>query len=272
MIFAIGLRSKLLKSPLLRRHGPDCRKGGITAIFMSHTILALHYWAGSGHEFDVLRPLLPPHMQLLAPDLPGFGQQSIPVGFDFSVHAYANWVAAYLQQQQIGEYTLLGHSMGGKIALALAARQPAGLQRLVLLAPSPPTPEPMTDADRAAALEAYGNPQAAAETFDKITRRPVAAALREQVMADNLRCSHAAWDAWLQLGSRENIAPLMPEIQVPCHMIVGAADAAIVPATQYQHTLPLLPAGTLLTEVPAAGHLLPLEAPEVIADVLNANW
>ena len=237
---------------------------------MSHFILALHYWAGSGREFDALRPLLPPHLQLLAPDMPGFGQQVAPVGFDYSVRAYADWVADYLRQQRVGEFTLLGHSMGGKIALALAARQPAGLRRLLLLAPSPPTPEPMTDADRAAVLASFGNPLAAAETFAKITRRPVAAALREQVIADNLRCSRAAWDAWLQHGSREHMAALMSEIKVPCQMLVGMADAAIAPATQRQCTLPLLPAGTLLTLMPATGHLLPLEIPAAIAKRLSA--
>lgn len=238
---------------------------------MSHTIMALHYWAGSGHEFNVLRSLLPSHLRLLAPDLPGFGRQPVPVGFDFSVRAYADWVVAYLRQRQVDEFTLLGHSMGGKIALALAARQPAGLRRLVLLAPSPPTPEPMTETDRAAALAAYGNPQAAAKTFDKITRRPLAPSLQEQVIADNLRCSHAAWDAWIQLGSRENIDSLMPEIRVPCHLVVGTDDAAIELATQYQQTLPRLPIGTPITLVPAAGHLLPLEAADIIADILNAD-
>ena len=238
---------------------------------MSYTILALHYWAGSGREFDVLRALLPGHVQLLAPDLPGFGRQPVPAGFDFSVRAYADWVAAYLRQHQGREFTLLGHSMGGKIALALAARQPAGLSRLLLLAPSPPTPEPMTDADRAVALGAYGNPQAAAKTFSKITQRRLAVALREQVIADNLRCSRAAWAAWLQLGSRENIAALMPKIQVPCHVVVGTDDAAIALATQLQHTLPHLPAGTPLTQLPATGHLLPLEAPDVIAAILKTS-
>ena len=239
---------------------------------MSHTIVALHYWAGAGHEFDVLRPLLSPQMHLLAPDLPGFGRQPVPAGFDFSVRAYADWVAAYIRQQQVGEFTLLGHSMGGKITLSLAARQPASLRRLLLLAPSPPTPEPMTDADRAAALAAYGDPEAAAQTFAKITRQPLAPALRTQTITDSLCCSRAAWDAWMQLGSRENIASQMPQLRVPCRLLVGAADAAITPATQRDQTLPLLPAGTSLTVLPATGHLLPLEAPAAIAAMLNADW
>ena len=239
----------------------------------SVTILALHYWAGAGREFDVLRPLLPAHTRLLAPDLPGFGQQPAPVGFDYSVRAYADWVAAFARAHSLDDFTLLGHSMGGKIALALAARPLSGLRRLVLLSPSPPTPEPMTDADRAAALAAYCRPLEAARTFAKITRQPLAAALRAHVIADNLRCTHTAWNAWLQHGSREDISGLMPRLRVPCHVLVGAADAAITPATQRQYTLPLLPAGTPLTVVPRAGHLLPLEAPAEIVEVLSLkDW
>jgi len=238
----------------------------------SHSIVALHYWAGAGREFDALRALLPAHTRLLAPDLPGFGRQSAPVGFDYSVRAYADWVVAYLRRQRVGEFTLLGHSMGGKTALALAARQLDGLRRLLLLAPSPPTPEPMTKAARAAALAAYGNPEETAKTFAKITRRPLVTVLRAHVIADNLRCSQAAWDAWLLHGSRENITGLMPEIQVPCYLMVGATDAAITLATQRQYTLPLLPAGTPLTVLPATGHLLPLEAPAAVVEVLNADW
>ena len=236
---------------------------------MSHCILALHYWAGSGREFEALRPLLPARTRLLAPDLPGFGQQPAPVGFDYSVQAYADWVAAFAREHHLDDFTLLGHSMGGKIALALAARPLPSLRRLVLLSPSPPTPEPMTAADRAAALAAYCRPLEAAHTFTKITRRPLAAALRAHVIADNLRCTHAAWDAWLQHGSREDISALMPQLRVPCRLLVGEADAAITLKNQRRHTLPHLPVGTSLTVVPGAGHLLPLEAPTEVVQGLR---
>lgn len=225
------------------------------------TYLALHYWAGSGREFDQLRALLPAGTQLLAPDLPGFGQQAAPSGFDYSVNSYADWVAAFASEQQLTDYVLIGHSMGGKIALALAARQPAGLRGLVLLSPSPPTPEPISDAGRAASLAAYGKREEAEQTFVKITNRLVSKAIHQEIVTDNLRTSHAAWDAWLNSGSKEDISALMPAIQVPCQLLVGEADRAIPLAAQRAQTLPLLPAGTPLTVVLGAGHLLPLEAP-----------
>jgi pimeloyl-ACP methyl ester carboxylesterase len=49
---------------------------------------------------------------------------------------------------------------------------------------------------------------------------------------------------------------------VPCQLLVGENDRAIPLDAQRRQTLPLLPAGTPLTVVPGAGHLLPLEAPE----------
>lgn len=232
------------------------------------TYLALHYWAGAGHEYDHLRSLLPAGSQLLAPDLPSYGQQAAPNGFDYSVESYADWVAAYIIERKLEEYVLIGHSMGGKFALALAARQPTGLKGLVLLSPSPPSPEPISDQDRAASLAAYGKPEAAEKTFAKITNRPLPPAVRQQIIADNLGTSHAAWDAWLNKGSKEDISRLMPRIEVPCHLLVGEDDRAIPLKAQREQTLPLLPGGTPLTVVPGAGHLLPYEAPEAVRQAL----
>jgi pimeloyl-ACP methyl ester carboxylesterase len=228
------------------------------------TYVALHYWAGSGREFGLLTPLLPPGGRLLAPSLPGFGDQAAPAGFDYSVASYADWVAQYIEANKLEDYHLIGHSMSGKISLALAARRPAGLRGLLLLSPSPPTPEPISDDDRAASLAAYGQPAEAEKTFDKITSIPLAEEWHAQVVADNLRTTQAAWEAWLLRGSREDISALMPQIEVPCRLLVGENDRAVPLETQRQHTLPLLPAGSTMVVVPGAGHLLPLEAPEEI--------
>ena len=52
------------------------------------TYLALHYWAGAGHEFDTLQSQLPADTAFLAPDLPGFGAQAadVPRGEKFVAH------------------------------------------------------------------------------------------------------------------------------------------------------------------------------------------
>jgi pimeloyl-ACP methyl ester carboxylesterase len=226
------------------------------------TYLALHYWAGAGHEYDALRSRLPAGTQLLAPDLPGFGDEATPAGFDYSVDSYADWVAGCIEEQQLTDYVLVGHSMGGKIVLALAARQPAGLRGLVLFSPSPPSPEPLSDKDRASCLAAYGKLEEAEKTLANITDRPLRPEVCAQIVADNLRTTRTAWNAWLEHGSKEDISSRMSRINVPCRVLVGEVDRNITPEDHRRQTLPLLPAGTPFTVVPGAGHLLPYEAPK----------
>ncbi|AHJ99625.1 alpha/beta fold hydrolase [Hymenobacter swuensis] len=232
------------------------------------TFIGLHYWAGSGRAFDAVAGLLSSDYPLLAPDLGGFGNAPAPPG-GFTVDAYADAVAAFIAEKKVGRYVLVGHSMGGKIALALAARQPAGLAGVALLSPSPPTPEPMTEQDRKASQQAYGKPVEAESTFRKITARPLAPKLHRQIVADNLRSTRAAWDAWLLHGSRENLSSRMCDVQVPCTILAGDQDAIMSPSVHGLETLPLLPDGTPLEIIGGAGHLLPYEAPEEVAALLR---
>ncbi|MDF7814254.1 alpha/beta hydrolase [Hymenobacter sp. YC55] len=232
------------------------------------TFVCLHYWAGSSKEWQTVGELLAPEYGVLAPDLGGFGGAPAPAG-GFTVDAYADEVAAYIAARQLQQYVLVGHSMGGKIALALAARQPLGLRGVALLSPSPPTPEPMTEEDRQGSLRAFGKRQEAEKTLRTITARTLPSAVQQQIIDDNLRASKAAWNAWLLHGSRENIAARLQHLSVPCTVLAGDQDAVLSPSVHGLETLPLLPEGTHLDIVGGAGHLLPYEAPEEVATLLQ---
>ncbi|NVO84112.1 alpha/beta fold hydrolase [Hymenobacter terrestris] len=234
----------------------------------SLTFIGLHYWAGAGHEFDQIARLLAPDYPLLAPDLGGFGGAPVPPS-GFTVAAYADAVQGFIEAECPGRYVLVGHSMGGKIALELAARQPAGLAGLMLLSPSPPSPEPMTDEDRQTSLHAWGKPVEAEKTARHITAHSLPETTHRQVVADNLASSRAAWEAWLLHGSREDISARMARIEVPCALVAGDQDPVLSPSVHGLETLPLLPAGTPLEIVAGAGHLLPYEAPQEVAALLQ---
>ncbi|OUJ76034.1 alpha/beta fold hydrolase [Hymenobacter crusticola] len=230
--------------------------------------VCLHYWAGAGREWDQVAAELAPAFTCLTPDLGGFGGALAPKG-GHSVAAYTDSVAALIAEKQLTDFILVGHSMGGKIALDLAARQLAGMRGLVLLSPSPPTPEPMTDEDRTNSLRAHGSKLAALGTFNRITARPVSDQLKAQIIEDNLRSTREAWDAWLLRGSRENITSRLCDITVPCTILVGDADAVMSPSVHGLETLPYLPEGTHLEIIGGAGHLLPYEAPQEVAALLR---
>jgi len=52
-------------------------------------------------------------------------------------------------------YVLVGHSMGGKISQLLASQHPAGLEKLILVAPAAPTPQHIPEFAKEAQLHAY---------------------------------------------------------------------------------------------------------------------
>jgi pyruvate dehydrogenase E2 component (dihydrolipoamide acetyltransferase) len=74
------------------------------------------------------------HRPVVAFDLPGMGESECPTRPRIS--AYAEDLAAGLDRLGVGDFTLVGHSLGGAVATALAERIPEEVATLVLLAPA----------------------------------------------------------------------------------------------------------------------------------------
>lgn len=231
------------------------------------TLVFLHHFGGSARTWDGVVGRLRAEYDCVAPDLRGFGTAS-GQGGPFSVAQYADDAADLARRLGLERYVLVGHSMGGKIALAWAARRPMGLVSLVLLAPSPPNPEPMSEEDRAEMLAGYGDRQAALATIAKITARQLQRGVAERTADDMLRSSKAAWTAWLEVGSREDISAKVEGVATPVLVAAGEEDRAIPADVQITETVPRLRDARLVT-LPETGHLLPLEAEAVVADLIR---
>ena len=182
----------------------------------------------------------------------------------YTVDSYADVVAAKIDQRGLAQTVLLGHSMGGKVALALAARRPPTVCSLVLLAPSPPTPEPITDSARAALLAQWAIHDAAERTLAGITGRALSEDARNRAIDDLTRCGKAAWSAWLNFGSREDIAAAMPRISVPVALLSGSCDT-VLPTALISREVAARLCNASMGIIPGAGHLLTLEAPDAVA-------
>lgn len=239
-------------------------------------LLLLHYFGGSARSWDRLVARLGPSRRCLAADMRGFGDNR--AGGPYGVDTYADDAAALAAG--LGRFVLVGHSMGGKVATALAARRPPGLAGLVLVAPSPPCPEPMTDAAREALRASFGSPEGAARTARAISARASDGpgfdpAVFDRIVADHLRAARPAWDAWLDAGSREDITAAAGRVAVPVLVVAGAEDAALGPEVQRRLTLPRLPGGShppgaRMETVPGSRHLVPLDAPDALAGLIEA--
>ena len=76
-------------------------------------------------------PALGGHRSLVI-DLPGHGSSDRPEGWDYTIDSFADVVAGMLVQAGLDAVDLIGHSMGGSIAIVLAYRQPQLVGRLVI--------------------------------------------------------------------------------------------------------------------------------------------
>lgn len=237
------------------------------------TLVFLHYFGGSALEWQTVMAKLSEEYHCIAVDLRGYGDsvpaEGFPPGTTFTVDDMADDVYKIIERYVSGNYVLVGHSMSGKVALALAARLPnpnrsINLQSLVLVSPSPPVPEPITDDERQKMLAGYGQRAAAEQLLKNITEVKVAEAVREQIIADDLRTSKPAWDAWLQMGSLEDISARMKYVSVPVYILVGSKDRALPPDVQNKMVLPYLKNATIEI-ISGAGHLLPWETPNELA-------
>ncbi len=229
----------------------------------ARTLLFLHYFGGSGRTWEPVMARLSEDFSCCAPDGRGWGDSDAPPT-GYTVDDMADDVLRLAAALGLRRYALVGHSMGGKTSLAVAARRPPGLETLLLVAPSPPSPEPMDDAERARLRDGWGRSDAAEETLAKITAHPLPAPLAGLAVADTLRASRVAWNAWLDGGSREDIQARMEQIAVSTHILAGAADKSLTPDLLRREVQSYI-AGATLAAVPQAAHLLPLEAPDAVA-------
>jgi len=104
-----------------------------------HPLVLFHGVGGWAETWGELLPVLAhAGYHVFAVDLPGFGQ-STPPGraryFDVKRSYYVRWAQRLLDALQLRRVTLLGHSLGGTVAMLTAASAPARVARLVLLAP-----------------------------------------------------------------------------------------------------------------------------------------
>jgi len=82
-----------------------------------------------------LGKLLASSAQVRLVDLPGFGQSDAPNDV-WDTFQYADRLVADLDEQQISQVDVVGHSFGGKVALSMAIRYPERVRRLVVMGTS----------------------------------------------------------------------------------------------------------------------------------------
>lgn len=197
-------------------------------------------------------------------DLPRFGQSDVPVIQEPFAPYAAQRVAAVLQQLDIDRCSVIGNSMGGATAIALAATEPQLVDRLVLMAAAGTIP---ADWDG-------GMPPGIAKIMEWIQEGPSERLIREfaelqvhdpSVLTDELlaeRLKGASRSEVVETNPRSNLIPgdlnpLMPQIQAPALLLWGREDN-FIPLEWGLNAVRLIPEAELRV-VPHCGHWMQFE-------------
>jgi len=97
-------------------------------------VVLIHGLGASTFSFRYLIPELAQAYRVIALDLKGFGYSARPAGGDYSQTAQAALVEQAMARLGVERAAVIGHSMGGAVAMRLALLAPARISRLVLVA------------------------------------------------------------------------------------------------------------------------------------------
>ncbi|GHB31911.1 alpha/beta fold hydrolase [Salinicola rhizosphaerae] len=238
----------------------DTRQGNPTLVLM-------HFFGSSHHEWAPVLPLLSADIRVVTLDMPGFGRASDVTGYD--VAAMTRHVRDAIESAELENVILVGHSFSGRMAMTVAAERPDWLRALVLVAPSPPGPQPISNEEHRFQLDFDFSEAQARQFIDGASAVTLAPHLYQQAVEDAINANPAAWRAWPSETYAEDWADRVGTLDLPAWVLVGDKDPSLPPSTQRELVMPHLEHGEL--EVfPGYGHLLPMEMPETLAERLQA--
>lgn len=232
-----------------------------------HKVLVfLHYFGGSAKSWEWVINRLDKKYHCIAINLPGFGSSS-PLE-EPSIVNLAEFVELELKASEISNYILIGHSMGAKIALQMAAEDTKGnIERLLLIAPSPPGIEPISEKEKRRMLN-HPDLTEAKRTVANITKLPLSNIQYQLAIETNLNVDNKTWRWWLNEGMNESIIELVKDLKLPITIINSEDDPVMTPKIIEERVLNILSSANVIT-TGKSGHLLPMEISDWIAEQIK---
>lgn len=244
------------------------RKVGVGA-----ATLLIHGFGEDGNVFNQAIKHLPEQGTLLIPDLPGSGESEVWRAAEPSLNDFALALNAILEKEGIEKCSVMGHSMGGYIALAFAEQFPEKMVALGLLHSTAYADSAERIQKRKQAIDFIEREGAAA--FLRISLPGLfAPAFREQGKAaiDSLLTSMKQvsgstliqyYQAMMQRPDRSKLLEATP---YPVMFIIGDEDEIVKASDTLQ--LANITANAYIHVLNNVGHMSMLEAPESFANLL----
>lgn len=140
---------------------------------------------------------------------------------------------------------------------------------MVLVAPAPPTPMAVPEAQRKNMLASYKSREGVLQALNFLAGPSLTEKWREQVIEDTLRGDPPAKRIWPAQGMIDDISTGLDEVTIPVNIVVGDCDQVEKESSLREAFDQLLPQ-TNYRVLKGIGHLSPLEAPDKIAQACTA--
>jgi pimeloyl-ACP methyl ester carboxylesterase len=240
-------------------------------------VVLLHGWSASIHWWGRITPLLTPRRHVIRVDLLGHGGSEKPRD-GYAIEQQADRVALALGRLRVRRALVVGHSTGGEVAIALAARHPELARRLVVIDTEPD--ERFVDPDLLAKLSVTR------VIGEALTRLATDGTIRggleqgfangfpvpDQFVRDFKKLNYSAYkktyDESADYVDEGHFERDIGSIRVPKLAIFGAEDRLVEPADEAAAAYRKLGVPTRL--VPGAGHSPMVEKPAETARLLRS--
>ncbi|MFQ6539092.1 MULTISPECIES: alpha/beta fold hydrolase [Aphanothece] len=226
-------------------------------------LVALHGWLLAGRLWDRLAAELEPDWELWAPDLPGFGGRERPKGLQPSLASYGAW-AATESRRRAGDgrpIVLIGHSLGGSVALHAAGHLDGQLAGVIQIAVGGGVyqPRPFAQVRRGGAAFLRLRPR-------WLLHVPGSDAIRSPLLADR-RAAQGLLACSMRRSAVQQLPGLTAALRVPSLWIAGSRDQVMAP--RYVRHLAGYAQGHDLAMLEGAGHLPMLARVRDLGDVMR---
>lgn len=233
------------------------------------TMVLVHGYLGGSEQWAAEIDKFADRFHVIAPNLPGFGTTAEEPGFD-RIEAMAAHIVDLLDQLDIKEFILLGHSMGGMIAQAIAASVGKRVRKLILYGTGPlgmmpdrfePIEKSRERLDREGVSETIE--QIGSTWFCQGSKAPEFDLVRQIGARANRSAALAALDAMSVWDGR----PALKSMDIPTLLIWGDHDRSYR-WPQIETLWKSLP-NVSLSVIPGAAHAAHLEKPKLFHAILE---
>lgn len=246
------------------------------------TLLLLHGFTGSHATYDAILPMFAADFHCVTVDLLGHGNTDAPLdSARYGMEEQAADLIALLDGLGVREASVLGYSMGGRLALGLATLYPDRIRTLVLQSASPGLESEEAREARILKDNALADKIRTRGVADFVadweqlplfaTQRSISEDAQDKVRAERLnQRAHGLAGSLdgMGTGAQPSLWEALPELQIPTLLLAGQEDQKFCGIALEMKTV--LPDAKYIT-FSNAGHTIHIEQPEAFGCAVR-NW